>query len=53
MCDYVRRGSECEPKYGKLWEGVQILGRMGKGFRYGKNGSDANVGGMDGQEWLN
>ena len=45
MCDYVRRGSECEPKYGKLWEGVQILGRRGE--------MPIEKEWMDGQEWLN
>ena len=30
MYDDVGRGSECEQNYGKLWGGVQILGRMGK-----------------------
>ena len=43
MCDYFRRGSGCEPTYGKLGE---------RGSDIGKNWSDANVGGMDGQEWL-
>ena len=38
MYDDVGRGSECEHKYGKLWGGVQILGRrekiLGEEFRY-------------------
>ena len=41
MCDYVRRGSGCEPTYGKLGE---------RGSDIGKNWSDVNVGGTYG--WM-